>query len=334
MQLTFSFHNLLQRLQARAQLLQAIRDYFQQQQVLEVETPYVSAFATPDPQLASVPCYPLPESVATKINQTRAGETEAKAIEAKSQFYLHTSPEYAMKRLLAAGSGDIFQLARAFRQGEVGRWHQPEFTLLEWYRLGFDFAAIIADTLQLLRHLDVEHPVYYFDYFELFSKSGLRPAASAADIIAASQARGIPMPKSLGEDLDAWRDFWFSYVIAPALPKQALSVVRYFPASQAALAALAPNGCAYRFEVFYEHLELANGFVELTDPCEQAARFAAENVRRRQAALPEMPVDQDFLQALAQLPPCAGVALGVDRLALVVAKENNLAAVLPFTWQN
>lgn len=324
MQLSFFSQNLQQRLQVRAQLLHAIRAYFQQQQVLEVETPYLSAFATPDPQLASVPCHPVHDPALTQALHSKA----------RTIFYLHTSPEYAMKRLLAAGSGDIFQLARVFRQGELGRLHQPEFTLLEWYRLGFDFAAIIADTLNLLRHLNVELSVYYFDYFELFSKSGLAPTASVADIIAASQARGIPMPASLGEDLDAWRDFWFSYVLAPALPKAALSVVRYFPASQAALAALAPNGCAYRFEVFYEHLELANGFVELTDPCEQAARFACENARRRQAALPEMPVDADFLQALAQLPPCAGVALGVDRLAMLLAKANDLAHVLPFTWQN
>ncbi len=325
MQLSFSSQTLQQRLQARAQLLEAMRSYFHQQQVLEVETPYLSAFATPDPQLASVPCYPFFHDGAA---------TQAHTPKATTRFYLHTSPEYAMKRLLAAGSGDIFQLARVFRQGEVGRFHQPEFTLLEWYRLAFDFAAIIADTLNLLRHLNVLYPVNYFDYFELFSESGLAPTATAAAIIAGCQSRGLPMPDSLGEDLDAWRDFWFSSVIAPALPKQALSVVRYFPASQAALAALAPNGCAYRFEVFYEHLELANGFVELTDPLEQAARFACENDRRRQAALPEMPVDQDFLTALAQLPPCAGVAIGVDRLALLLAKANNLAEVLPFTWQN
>jgi lysyl-tRNA synthetase class 2 len=313
-QLSFSAHELLARLHARHQLLQAIRAYFHKQQVLEVETPYLSAFATPDPQLFSVPCYP------------QAQTTDA-------AFYLHTSPEYAMKRLLASGSGDIFQLARVFRQGEVGRWHQPEFTLLEWYRLDFDFEGIIADTLALLAHLALAPSVYYFDYKDLFLQSGLDCAAAPQVFAAACQKRGLMPPATLAEDGDAWRDFWFSFVVAPALPKKALSVVRYFPATQAALAAIAPNGCAYRFEVFYGALELANGFVELTDPSEQAARFAAENARRMEKGLPAMPIDVDFLTALAQVPPCAGVALGVDRLALCLAQAEDLAAVLPFFWQ-
>lgn len=297
-------------LRFRAALLARIRAFFAARGVLEVETASLSPAAPTDPAL---------ESIAAHVE--RLGGTR----------YLHTSPEFAMKRLLADGVGDIYQLCRVYRDGEIGRWHQPEFTMLEWYRLGFDDSRLMDEVEALVREAAggraAEWPARRITYREAFERTlGVDPLVSADAVDARLRARGIDVPPGL--DADGVLDLAFAAVVMPALPAETWVFVHDYPASQAALARIKPGTppVAARFELFAQGLELANGWAELTDAAEQRRRFDADQRVRRQRGLPVRPIDDAFLAALERgLPDCAGVALGIDRLVAVAAGLPSIA---------
>jgi lysyl-tRNA synthetase class 2 len=308
-------------LRTRAAMLAAARSFFAQRGVLEVDTPALSAAAAPDPAIASV---------AATVRSASS-----------SPLYLQTSPEFAMKRLLAAGSGDIYQICRVYRDEELGRWHQPEFTMLEWYRVGFDDDALMREVAELatatLAAAGRSAPprvvrVRYADAVE--AALGVGPEASAEELAPRLGARGIDVPSGLARD--ALLDLACATLVTPAFDPQALTFLYDYPASQAALARLKPGvpPVAARFEAFAGGIELANGFHELTDATEQRRRFEAELERRRQAGQPTAPLDEDLLAALAAgLPDCAGVALGFDRLVALALGARELAAALAFVHE-
>lgn len=331
----------LEALRLRAAVLARIRGFFAARGVLEVETPALSPAAVTDPALASI-------------------AAEVRSLGGRQ--YLHTSPEFAMKRLLASGSGDIYQLCRVFRDDELGRWHQPEFTLLEWYRLGFDDMRLMDEVASLVREAlgaaALDRPVERLRYADAFAGAvGIDPLPPYAEGRAEPPAGSwhgataasdhLKLPERLGRrlaalgvdvppDLDAGGllDLAFSAVVVPSLRPDALTFVHDYPPSQAALALLKPGppSVAARFELFAGGLELANGFAELTDAAEQRRRFAADQLARRRRGLPEPPIDEAFLAALESgLPQCAGVALGVDRLVALVGGAESLSDVSAFS---
>ena len=304
----------LDTLRLRARLLAQIRAFFHARDVWEVETPALSQAATPDPHIHS---FALASPAGTR------------------PYYLHTSPEFPMKRLLAAGSGSIYQICKVFRNGEAGRRHNPEFTLLEWYRSDFDHHALMHELDVLLRELVSEHlllkSTQYFSYQQAMQRFvGLDPFTANVDGLQdCAQRHGLEVA-SLGDDRDAWLDLLVSHVLEPALPRDCPVFIYDYPASQAALARV-QDQVAERFELYINGMELANGFHELADHAEQRRRFELENQHRRQMGLPAMPLDEPLLAALEQgLPDCAGVALGVDRLLMLIAGKMEIAAVLSF----
>ncbi|HPF59283.1 MAG TPA: EF-P lysine aminoacylase EpmA [Candidatus Competibacteraceae bacterium] len=312
-------------LRLRAELLARTRAFFAARDVLEVETPMLSAAATTDPHLASF---------ATQYSGPGSCHGQP--------FYLHTSPEFPMKRLLAAGSGCIYQIARVFRDGEAGRRHNPEFTLLEWYRVGFDHHQLMAEAAELASVLLADRvPLAkpeWRSYRELFTPLGLDPhRVTVAGLAACAERCGVPVPPGMPlEDTDPWLDLLLTHCIEPHLGQGRLCFVYDYPASQAALARLRPGDppVGERFELYLNGIELANGFHELGDAVEQRRRFEAENAVRRAQGLPVMPIDENLLAALETgLPDCAGVALGFDRLVMLAAGRNSLAEVLAFPFE-
>lgn len=302
----------------RARMLSRIRAFFSEQGVLEVETPLLSLAGTTDPNIQS---FQVPATIARR--------------------YLQTSPEFAMKRLLASGCGDIFQICKAFRRDELGRYHNPEFSLLEWYRTGFDHLRLMGEVQALLRHLPMPRRTLsgslHLSYRSACKRyADLDPGrASKADVANAVRAHGIDVPGRLSSD--ECLDLLFAQVIAPAFPRDRLTFICDFPPSQASLARIRPGNpaVAERFEVFYGPLELANGFHELTDPVEQRRRFEREREQRVLAGLTDMPMDERLLSALEHgLPACAGVALGLDRLLMLMAGEERIDEVLAFPWEH
>lgn len=300
-------------LKQRAQLLAQTRQFFAERDVLEVQTPIVATAGNPDPHIDSI-----------AVDLAHGGFDAAHG-------WLNTSPEFCMKRLLAAGSGDIYQLGSAFRAGEAGRWHNPEFTILEWYRLGFDRATLMAEVADLVMHLaNRQLPVSQCSWAEAWDAEQLNPADADA-LVARLQAEQFDVPTGLS--LAALQDLAFSLLVQPKLGKNGLCFVYHYPAEQASLARLASEdeSVAERFELFWQGVELANGFVELADSAEQAERFAADNQLRLQRQQPAVAVDQHLLAALAAgFPDCAGVAVGFDRLAALLLGKTQLADVLSF----
>ncbi len=307
-------------LRARAGLLAELRAFFAAAGVLEVETPLCASAPGTDPAL---------EPLLTRYTGPGwpAGLT----------LYLQTSPEFAMKRLLAAGSGPIYQICKAFRDGEAGRRHNPEFTLLEWYRPGFDLPRLMDEVAALAR-LGLGQPALAeerLSYRELFMRhldlDPLEAPVAALRGLAVAQidgAAGLELP-----DRDAWLDLLLTALIEPRLGAGRLTLVYDYPASQAALACLNPGDprVAERFELYYRGVELANGFHELADPAEQRARCVADNRKRCARGQAELPLDERLLAALAQgLPDCAGVALGLDRLLMLRLGADSLGEVLAF----
>lgn len=302
-------------LKLRAALLQQVRDFFAARAVLEVETPLASRAAITEPNLDSA---------------------EVRLPGIATPFYLHTSPEFFMKRLLAAGSGDIWQACKVFRGAEHGRLHNPEFTMIEWYRLGFDHHALMDEVAALLRTLlpELEEGDERLSYAEAFRRyAGLDPfEAETAELAALVQGFGLD---PAGLDRDALLDAIASHNVYPQLGHGRVAFVHAFPASQAALARLDDDDprCARRFEAFVAGMELANGFHELLDAQEQRRRFMLENERRRERGLPVMPVDEHLLAALeAGMPDCAGVALGFDRVVMLAAGRDALHEVISFDF--
>lgn len=311
-------------LAGRARLLAAARAFFAARGVLEVETPALVGDPVTDPQLRNI-------AVLLDGGARRA--------------FLATSPEYHMKRLLAAGAPDIYQLGRAWRDGERGRHHAPEFTLLEWYRRGYGLDELAAETVALLATLAGEagqpRPATarttYRDW--LATTTGIdvlgEPTPAIRDrAMALLGDRLAPgLAAQLGDDREAWLDLLVTHVAEPALTGRGLVVVTHYPAAQAMLARLAPDDprVAERFEVYWDGLELANGYVELTDPVEQRARFTADRERRRARGAPDAAADGRLLAALAAgLPACAGVALGFDRAVMRALGVDRLAGVAAF----
>ncbi len=248
-----------------------------------------------------------------------------------------------MKRLLAAGSGAIYQLCKVFRDGEAGRLHNPEFTMLEWYQPDCDHHALMEMLSALVRDALADYTpladTEKLSYREAFLRyTGIDPfAASTADMIAWAEERathaGRP-PQSLdSSDIDGWRDLVLTHGVEPHLGRGRLTFLYDYPASQAALARVRDGSpaLAERFELYLEGIELANGFNELTDPREQARRFDGDLARRRASGLAPVPRDEFLLAALTHgLPASAGVALGIDRLVMLAAGERDIGAVMSF----
>ncbi len=307
----------LSTLQARAELLARLRAFFLHRGLLEVETPLMSGYANVDPAIDSIP-------VSYSGPSARAGH------------WLHTSPEFAMKRLLAAGSGPIYQICKVFRDGEEGRLHNPEFTLLEWYRPGFDEFHLMEEVADLVDQVaDRRHRRERFSYAELFERHlQLDPhAATVPELQQVAQSHGIDLQGAQLE-ASAWLDLLMSHLIEPHLGRGCLSFVHDYPASQASLARVqerAGRSLACRFELYMEGVEIANGFHELTDAQEQKRRFQADSRLRQQRARPPLPWDEHLIDALTHgLPDCSGVALGVDRLLMVLQGLDTLKQTLAF----
>ena len=295
----------------RTKLYALIRTFFAERGVREVETPMLGEGGNTEPNI---------ESFSTMF----AGSRER---------WLRTSPEHALKRLVAGGIGDCYELGRVFRNGEAGRRHNPEFTMLEWYRVGFDHRRLMRETAALvlaaLASKGWSADVVETSYRDLFAGLGLDPFEATVDALRAPLAEFSIDPAGLSRD--DWLDLLITHWIQPAFPKDRITVVYDFPASQCALAKI-EGGVAERFELFVGSYELANGYHELTDPVEQRARFENDNARRRARGQREVPIDERFLAVLADLPACAGVALGIERLLMVLADTDDIADVIAFPF--
>lgn len=307
----------LAQLRARAQLLSTIRSFFAQREVLEVETPLLCSSGITDPSI---------EALIVASGASLSG----------AERYLQTSPEYAMKRLLAAGSGSIYQLTRAFRDGEAGRRHNPEFSILEWYRTDFDHHALMEEVADLVGECLGRRGWQKFSYRELFQRSlNIDPHTASVDELERIAHSGHDLG-TLSGNRDFWLDLLMTHKVEPWLATQGLCFVYEYPASQAALAKIVEvDGVSVgqRFELYVDGVELANGYHELRNAEEQRARFEADNQRRRVSGQPARPIDQRLLAALeAGLPHCSGVALGLDRLLMLVSGESDIRRVLAFDW--
>jgi lysyl-tRNA synthetase class 2 len=304
----------------RAAILRRIRKRFDAEGLLEVDTPALGLSAVSDTQI---------ESLAI-----------ADCLVSPAPLYLHTSPEFCMKRLLAAGYPDIYSICRVFRDGEAGRRHQPEFTMVEWYRLGFEFNEIIDDTLALIvaalgdrAPRDAARQVEYRDAF--IEAAGVDPFEDDIDALAGAIDADADLRRALGDERDDWLDLVLAQRVIPSFDAGRLTVLRHYPASQAALARRCPGNArvADRFEVFLGAVELANGYVELTDAREQRARIEADNAERRRRGRALRPVDEALLDALETgLPDCAGVAMGFERLQMLHDRTDDIRDVITFAF--
>jgi lysyl-tRNA synthetase class 2 len=309
----------LERLRRRAALLAEMRSFFAERGVLEVDTPQLINYAVSDRHLHSA-------------------QVQWPGAAARPQ-YLHTSPEYAMKRLLAAGSGDIYQACHVFRGDEQGRIHNSEFMLVEWYRTGWSLEALMQEVDALLRTLLAARAgaaTRYLSYEEAFVEAlGCNPL-SDPDRLLADCARAQGFADRLVSECgrDELLDLLMGARIGPRLGLHGPVFVHRYPASQAALARLDPADArvALRFELYLHGIELANGFQELADAHEQAARFRADQDSRAARGLLVTPIDELLLAALrAGLPACAGVALGFDRVLMIACGAERIDEVMPFT---
>lgn len=292
--------------------------------MLEVETPILAQAGSTDPNLISF--------------QTHAHVPGGHA--AGKILYLHTSPEFAMKRLLAAGSGSIFQICKAFRDEEIGRFHNPEFTMLEWYRVGFDLQQLIAEVDTLVRSLFVGnrelHSSEVFSYGELFERvTGLDPIlADCPSLNQCARRFGLTEARDLcGEDKTIWLDFLFSHLVQPNLGNGRMTFVIDYPAILPSLARVKPEDprLVERVEVFLGGMELANGFRELDDAPEQDRRFESDLAKRQLLGMPIPRKDERLISALASgMPGCSGIALGVDRLLMLMSGARSINEVLAF----
>lgn len=306
-------------------MLADIRRFFSGRDVLEVETPLLCRTTGTDPQL---------DFFSTSLHSPPHNST----------LFLQTSPEFAMKRLLAAGSGSIYQICKAFRNGESGRSHNPEFTILEWYRVGFGLPQLMAEVADLLLGLlapaFVSLKVRQISYQQIFREAtGLDALVFDAEAYA-TYARHLGVAEAVdlcGDEHVLWLDLIFSYAVQPAMSEDTLYLVYDYPAIQSSLARIHPDDprVAERFEVFVNGMELGNGFFELADAAEQEARFDREMAHRQAHGLAAVEKDHLFLEALrAGLPDCSGVALGLDRLLMVATGRRSIDDVLAFPLLN
>lgn len=303
-------------LQTRAKILKEIRQFFADRDVLEVETPLISKFGVTDPHINAIPVL----------------------LDDKERYYLQTSPEYGMKRLLAAGSGAIYQLTKAFREGDIGNAHNPEFTMLEWYRPGFDHFQLMTEVdklLQTILHTKSAQRVTYKELFQQYlsfdphnvTMEQLKKIIHIGDF----NFSEVFIKEAT---IDDCLQVLFSYYIEPKLIGDTPWIVYNYPASQAALAKLKQESniiIAERFEVYVQGVELANGYHELTEPKQQLIRFQRDQKTREQLKKPFMAIDDRLIAALDEgLPACAGIALGVDRLVMLAVNASSIQEVIAF----
>ena len=304
----------------RAAMLNRIRQFFSSRDVLPVDTPALSQSAVSDIQIESF----LVRSGCLPDN------------------YLNTSPEFNMKRLLAAGYPDIYSICRVFRDGEVGAKHQPEFTMVEWYRLGLNLDAIVAETLQFiadaLANPALAGDVDQFDYVDVFKQqAGMDVFTASIDDFANTANADTDLRRAIGDNRDGWLDLILGTIIVPQFATDKLTVLRHYPLSQAALARTCPanSRVADRFEIFHGRSELANGYVELTNADEQLQRIESDQRERQRTGKTVRPSDTAFLASLvAGLPECAGVAIGLERLQMVHDKTDDISDVVSFVFEN
>ena len=299
----------LEGLQQRAELLVRIRNFFHERGVMEVTTPLITASGVTDPNIDSLAL------------DDQAG-------------YLRTSPEYFHKRLLAAGCGDLFELGPVFRAGEQGRHHRSEFWLLEWYRIGWSWQALAQEVVDLIQDC-CPRTVSLQPEARSLSWQACLEAELQCDPLSCDNEALVRLSPQLTPDCDRDMrlDYLFATEVQPRFPADHLTVVHGYPASQAALARLNPDDerIAERFEVFWGSVELANGYRELTCADEQRQRFKQDNVRRKLLGRPPMPIDKNLLAALnTGLPECCGVALGLERLLLMISGSEHIDQVIPF----
>lgn len=304
-------------LRDRAEMLAASRKFFQSRNIVEVDCPLITRQASVDAHIDLIP-------VICRGTETR---------------YLHSSPEYGMKRLISEGIGDCFQLAHVFRDAEYSHKHNPEFTMTEWYRMGVSFDEFIEETLDYIRLFLGPLSSNFFSYrgaFEHFLN--VNPLkASIEELVNLLQSHGIvPYPSVVEEGKNALLNLLLGSLIEPKLGMDGLTVLAYYPSSQAALAkTIDKDGdkVALRFEVYYQGVELANGYDELADAKEQRMRLEEANTERLSLGKNALPIDEAFLKALEKgLPSCCGVAVGFDRLMMLRNNCSKLSEVLPFDW--
>jgi lysyl-tRNA synthetase class 2 len=307
----------LEVLRRRAAMLARIRAYFAEQGVVEVDTPLLSRAAVTDLHLESVPA----------------------DVAGAGRMYLQTSPEYPMKRLLAAGLGDCFQVCHVFRDGERGTLHNPEFAMIEWYRLGFDLPRLMDDVEALLARATAGLRTFAraerITYRRaVLDHTGADPmTATERELLAALARHAVDVPVSAAHDRDALLDLLVSTAVGPRLGRGAPAFLYDYPASQAALARVRPGEfpVAERFELYVDGVELANGFHELADPHEQRNRFEADLAGRARRGQPARPMDERFLASLDHgMPGCAGVALGFDRLVMTALSLGSIDEAMAF----
>jgi len=302
-------------LRDRAVMFRAVRSFFESRHVLEVDVPMMGNAAPIDAHI----------------------DVMAIPLQGGQRGFLHTSPEYAMKRLLSLGIGDIYQMSHVFRDGEWGRMHNPEFTMVEWYRIGMTFDALIEETVAFIHLFLTNTPAETLTYRAALQKHADIDylAATPQDLVNAAEAHRLHLPPDAPRwDKDTLLQFLFSFAVEPAL--QPLTVIRDYPASQSALARTKireNEPISERFEIYCKGVELANGFHELTDPIEQRRRLHDQNAERRRLNKDTLPLDENFLSALESgLPDCCGVAVGFDRLMLLRHNKHSLDEILPFSW--
>ena len=309
-------------LKIRAAMLATARAFFAKRNVLEVDTPLICRHGVTDPHI---------ENIGVTLAETA--------------HWLRTSPEYHMKRLVAAGSGDIYQIGKAFRGGERGTRHQPEFTMVEWYRCGFDLDRMIYETCEFISELSCcstrpvkgHRRISYQDAF--INSCAIDPFAAETDELRAT-ALNWPgdicdpdLAARIHDDRSTWLDLLASHAVYPSLANDILWVIDEYPADQAMLAQINPDNPAVadRFEVFLNGVELANGFQELIDATEQAERFAADLKQRKTMKLPDMLPDLQLLAAIETgLPECSGVAIGLDRVLMTTNNYSSIGTTMSF----
>lgn len=307
----------LSHLQQRAKIINQIRQFFSERQVLEVETPLLCHSTATDLEISS---FETSLQVNSEAHQTT--------------LFLQTSPEFAMKRLLAAGYGSIFQICKAFRNGEIGKKHNPEFTLLEWYRVGFNHYDLMNEVDELLQTILYTDPADRISYLELFDAYfSLNPhTCTTQELRKVAQAKGIDF-RDLNDSKDVWLDLLLTHVIEPELGLVKPVFIYNYPQSQASLAKIKQEEnyqVGERFEAYFKGMELANGYHELSDSKEQQSRFLEDNHQRVQSGLPVIPIDHYLLNAMSFFPECAGVALGIDRLVALAMGKDAISEVISF----
>ena len=301
----------------RAQMLTQIRQFFAERQVLEVQTPLMSQAGNTD---VFVP------SISTNVTVQDKPQTH----------YLHTSPEFAMKRMLASWKVAIYQICPVFRDNEVGSRHNSEFTMLEWYRPGFDLEALAAELSDLLATVYRQpQNLKHYSYSQAFvDYVGIHPLTASLETIKATAEENALGGLDLGEDRQGWLDVLFSHLVEPNLGYQSPTLITDYPPATAALAKVETdeqgNEVAKRFELYINGIEIANAYDELADGAALQARFEADNEERARRGLPIMPIDERLVAACDHLPACSGIALGIDRLLMVVTGAKSIDEVIGF----